>query len=100
MKKIVVLSMMLLLMGFVVAANASPFCYQVGDVDGYGFGGSDQGTVVWPAYPPPAYDGRSAAEAAATDGAQFTDSYSTLYRVIALLALAPLAASSSPCRRI
>jgi hypothetical protein len=79
MKKIAVLGMMLLLMGFVAAANAAPFCYQVGDVDGYGFGGSDQGTVVWPAYPPPAYDGRSAAEAAATNGAQFTDSYSTLF---------------------
>jgi hypothetical protein len=76
MKKIVVLSMMLLLMGFVVAANASPFCYQVGDVDGYGAGYPDQGIAGWVA---PIYDGRSAAEAAATNGAQFTDSYSTLF---------------------
>lgn len=76
MKKIAVLSMMLLVMGFVAGANAAPFCYQVGDVDGYGAGYPDQGLAGWIA---PVYDGRSAAEAAATDGAQFTDSYSTLF---------------------
>ena len=76
MKKIAVLSMVLLFMGIVVAANAAPFCYQVGDVDGYGAGYPDQGLAGWVA---PIYDGRSAAEAAATDGAQLTDSYSTLF---------------------
>jgi hypothetical protein len=84
MKKIVILSLALLFLGFAATANAvtidacHPICILVGDVDNYGNipGASDQGTVIWPG---PVYDGRSAAEQAATNGAQLTDSYSTLF---------------------
>jgi hypothetical protein len=81
MKKIAVLSLVLLLMGFVAVANAAPFIAQIGDFDGYGFGAPDEGTAIWPGGGQDGtnYDGRSPAEAAATNGAQFTDSYSTLF---------------------
>jgi hypothetical protein len=49
----------------------------VGDNDGYGFGVPDNGTAVWPGYT--GYDGRSPAEAAATNGAQITDVYSAIF---------------------
>jgi hypothetical protein len=70
------------------AALALPVatCILVGDVDNYGNipGAGDQvpaGTNIWPGPGPSGtgYDGRSAAEAAATNGAQLTDSYSTLF---------------------
>jgi hypothetical protein len=82
MKKIVVLSMALLLMGFVAVGNAAPFCYQVGDVDNFGGipGASDQGTAIWdgPFVNGLGMDRRSAAEASATNGAQITDVYSAM----------------------
>lgn len=53
----------------------------VGDNDGYGFGVPDNGTAVWPGPGPSGsdYDGRSAGEAAATNGAQITDVYSAIF---------------------
>lgn len=63
-------------------ADALPITITVGDNDGYGFGLAD-GAVVpggkWPDAPDigQGYDGRSAAEKAATDGSQFTDMYSS-----------------------
>lgn len=80
-----VLAAVLLVGGVLMVSSAAlalptPTCILVGDVDNYGNlpGASDQGPVVWPGGAP-IYDGRSAAEKAATNGAQFTDSYSTLY---------------------
>jgi hypothetical protein len=59
-------------------AMAIPVDIMVGDNDGYGFGVPDNGdNVYYPGHT--GYDGRSAAEAAATDGAQLTDSYSALF---------------------
>ena len=56
------------------AANATT--WMIGDDDGYGAGIPDNGD-----HPPfvPTYDGRSAAEMAATDGAEYTDTYSTAH---------------------
>lgn len=54
---------------------------QVGDNDGYGFGVPDNGNVVaWPGSGVSGtdFDGRSASEAGATDGAQFTDVFAAL----------------------
>jgi hypothetical protein len=61
-------------------AKADPFSIMIGDNDGYGFGVPDNGTAVWPGAGSSGslYDGRSAGEAAATDGAQFTDVYSAI----------------------
>ena len=58
----------------VIAAGAAT--WTIGDDDGYGAGIPDNGD-----HPPfvPIYDGRSAAEQAATDGAQYTDTYSTAH---------------------
>lgn len=50
---------------------------RIGDNDGYGFGVADNGPAPWPCYV--CYDGRSAAEAAATDGSQITDVYAALF---------------------
>ncbi|MFA4901479.1 MAG: hypothetical protein WC600_01910 [Desulfobaccales bacterium] len=86
-----ILAAVLLVGGVLMISSAAlalptPVCLLVGDVDNYGSipGAGDQvpaGTNIWPG--PGAsgtgYDGRSAAEAAATNGAQFTDSYSTLF---------------------
>jgi hypothetical protein len=68
-----------LLMG--TAAIAAPFDLLIGDKDGFGFGASDNGTAVWPGpgFSGENYDGRSASEAAATNGAQITDVYSALF---------------------
>ena len=68
-------------------ALPSPMCFIVGDVDNYGLGGStslDQvpaGTIIWPGPGDSGqnYDGRSAAEMAATNGAQITDCYSAIF---------------------
>ena len=65
-----------------LAAPAMGEIIIVGDNDGYGFGVPDNGTgVIWPGLGPSgsSYDGRSAAEASAINGAQFTDVYSALY---------------------
>jgi hypothetical protein len=79
-----ILAAVLLVGGVLMVSNAalalpSPMCFIVGDVDNYNIAGAkDQGAVIWPGGAP-VFDGRSAAEMAATDGAQFTDSYSTLF---------------------
>lgn len=66
------------------SGRAAPITILIGDNDGYGPGvnAADNGPAVWPVNPnsnPLGYDGRSAAEAAATNGAQFTDVYSSLF---------------------
>ncbi|MBM4274148.1 MAG: PEP-CTERM sorting domain-containing protein [Deltaproteobacteria bacterium] len=55
---------------------AFPLTITVGDNDGYGFGIPDNGTAPNPTW---GYDGRSTAEAAATNGAQITDVYSAIF---------------------
>ncbi len=65
---------LLVLMG---AANATPISIMVGDDDGYGAGVPDNGNTG--AFATPGTDNRSGAEAAATDGAQLTDVYSSLF---------------------
>ena len=49
--------------------------HQIGDNDGFGFGIADNGNI-----PSPGFDNRSAAEMAATDGSQWTDT-DNLYNV-------------------
>ena len=65
---------------FPLPAGAAPFSSMIGDNDGYGFGVMDNGTAVWPGLGPNGtnYDGRDPAEAAASNGAQFTDVFSAL----------------------
>ena len=71
----------------VALALPSPMCFLIGDVDNYGLGGNtnlDQvpaGTIVWPGPGSSGqnYDGRDAAEMAATNGAQITDCYSAIF---------------------
>jgi hypothetical protein len=60
---------------------AAPIVVTVGDNDGYGFGVADNGTAIWPGGGTNGtnYDGRSGAEAAAINGAQFTDNFSALH---------------------
>jgi hypothetical protein len=73
--------------GFALAlaaiANAGPIDILIGDVDNYGgiAGCSDSGSCIWTGGGPSGsgYDGRSAAEAAASNGAQITDVYSALF---------------------
>jgi hypothetical protein len=78
MKKLYMFSCaVMLVFGMAGVASAIPFSMMNGDNDGYGFGVADNGTAVWPGYVP--YDGRSAAEAAATDGTQITDVYSAIF---------------------
>jgi hypothetical protein len=62
------------------AALGAAITVTVGDNYGYGFGVADNGVAIWPGpgLSGENYDGRSAAEAAATDGSEFTDSYSTM----------------------
>lgn len=73
MKRILAASCLLFAMGSVSAAT-----WMIGDNDGYGAGIADganhnfNGSTA-------GYDGRSAAEVAATNGAQFTDTYSTTH---------------------
>ena len=66
MKKMLILTSLLLLM----AAPAFGFSvfHQIGDNDGFGFGIADNADV-----PALGFDNRSAAEASATDGSQYTD---------------------------
>ncbi|HVO87752.1 MAG TPA: hypothetical protein VMV45_04355 [Casimicrobiaceae bacterium] len=67
-----------------VLAHATSIDVMVGDMDGFGFGCPNvapAGTCIWPG-PGTAgsfYDGRSPAEAAATNGAQITDMYSAIF---------------------
>jgi hypothetical protein len=71
-----ILSLCALALVVVAAAPASAFSYMIGDNDGYGAGVPDNGQHPFDGINAN-YDGRSAAEMAATDGAQFTDTYST-----------------------
>jgi hypothetical protein len=75
----ILIFLVVLLMG--TAAMAAPFDLLIGDKDGYGFGASDNGTAVWPGpgFSGENYDGRSASEKTATNGAQITDVYSALF---------------------
>ncbi len=70
-------------LGLTALVHAGPIDILVGDKDNYGgiAGCSDSGTCIWPGLGPSGtgYDGRSAAEMGATNGAQITDSYSTLF---------------------
>jgi hypothetical protein len=63
-----------------VLAVPVPVQVMVGDDDGYGLGVADGGMAVWPGAGPfgSMYDGRDAAESAASDGAQLTDVYSSI----------------------
>lgn len=58
------------------AASASATTWVIGDNDGYGIGIADNANHPFNGNTAN-FDGRSAAENAATDGAQFTDTYST-----------------------
>ncbi len=59
-----------------LAHQASATSYMIGDNDGYGIGIPDNADHTFVS---PIRDYRSAAEMAATDGAQFTDTYSTTH---------------------
>jgi len=66
------------------APARAQYSLRIGDNDGYGFGLPDNGFTPATGYPGLGgsgsnYDGRSAAEKAATDGAELTDVYSALY---------------------
>lgn len=66
------------------AATGTSIDVLVGDRDGFGIGCSNHapaGTCIWPGLGTGGslYDGRSAAEAAATNGAQITDTYSAIF---------------------
>lgn len=65
-----------LLAAATVPAHAT--VWMIGDNDGYGMGIPDNGAHPFNGYTA-GYDGRSAAETAATNGAQFTDTYSTTH---------------------
>jgi hypothetical protein len=71
MKKAIALTALAVSMG-----SASAATWIIGDDDGYGAGIANGAN-----HPPfvPTYDGRSAAEVAATNGAEFTDTYSTAH---------------------
>ena len=58
------------------AMQVSAATWQIGDNDGYGAGIPDNANHNFDGFAAN-YDGRSAAEAAATNGAQYTDTYST-----------------------
>lgn len=61
-------------------ASAAAIDILIGDKDGFGFGlGTCPDTGTCPNLSNPPIDNRSAAEAAATNGAQFTDVYSALF---------------------
>jgi len=69
----------LLVVGYAATASAVPYSIDVfvGDNDGYGVGIADGGATG--GFAVAGTDNRSAAEAAATDGAQITDIYSALF---------------------
>jgi hypothetical protein len=61
-----------------VASQANAAIWMIGDNDGYGMGIPDNANHPFDGFGAN-YDGRSAAEAAALDGAQYTDTYSTTH---------------------
>lgn len=63
---------------WLAATPALATTWIIGDNDGYGAGIPDGGDHSFNGFTAN-YDGRSAAEAVATDGAQFTDTYSTTH---------------------
>ena len=73
MKKVMFAAMLAIAAG---SANAS--IIMIGDNDGYGAGIADNANHPFNGFTA-GYDGRSAAEAAAANGAQFTDTYSTTH---------------------
>ena len=70
----------LMIMGLLALASgpAAATSWQIGDNDGYGIGICDNCPHPFNGFTAN-YDGRSAAEMAATDGAQYTDTYSTAH---------------------
>tara|TARA_B110000971_G_C19928338_1_gene462715 strand:- start:244 stop:549 length:306 start_codon:yes stop_codon:yes gene_type:complete len=60
------------------AMQVSAATWQIGDNDGYGAGIPDNANHNFDGFAAN-YDGRSAAEAAATNGVQYTDIYSTTH---------------------
>ena len=75
------LAMMLLFAGYAMGDTLN---VMVGDHDGYGLGCADNsppGACIWPGPGDSGtlYDGRDAAELAATNGAQITDVYSAIF---------------------
>jgi len=73
MRKLLALSIFALTVG-----QASAATWLIGDNDGYGAGIPDNADHPFNGFTAN-YDGRSAAEAAATNGAQYTDTYSTTH---------------------
>jgi hypothetical protein len=72
MKKVLLASML----AVAGASSANASIIMIGDNDGYGIGIADNANHPFDGFAA-GYDGRSAAEAAATNGAQYTDTYST-----------------------
>jgi hypothetical protein len=62
-----------------LANTAQAAVFMIGDNDGYGQGIPDGADAPFTSSPLAYYDGRSEAEKADTDGAQFTDTYSTTH---------------------
>lgn len=62
-----------------IASQASAGTWMIGDDDGYGMGIADNANHPFNGSSAN-YDGRSAAEKVATDGAQYTDTYSTTHQ--------------------
>jgi hypothetical protein len=60
------------------AVQAQATTWMIGDDDGYGMGIADNANHPFDGFNA-GYDGRSASETAATDGAQYTDTYSTTH---------------------
>jgi hypothetical protein len=60
------------------ATMAAGYIHRIGDNDGYGIGIADGANHPFNGFTAN-YDGRDAAEMAATDGAQYTDTYSTTH---------------------
>lgn len=73
------MKMKLALAAMALAATMSAgYVHRIGDNDGYGIGIADGADHPFNGFSAN-YDGRSAAEMAATDGAQYTDTYSTTH---------------------
>ena len=80
-RKLILLAMCLLVFGLVCMGNSDNLyaaTWMIGDNDGYGIGIPDNADHNFDGYSAN-YDGRSAAEKAATNGAQYTDTYSTTH---------------------
>ncbi|MEE9443037.1 MAG: PEP-CTERM sorting domain-containing protein [candidate division Zixibacteria bacterium] len=77
MKKILVLGFAICLLSLSTPSFGFSYFEMIGDNDGYGYGVADNATLPFSDDPTPGggwiFDNRSAAELAATNGAQFTD---------------------------